>query len=164
MESRRWPERLYRVGQTIGVLSAALIALMTVTDVGLRYFFNKPIFGAAEIVNATLAILVGAGLIVVAALRIHISVDLFDAPLRRLLPNGYPRWVYLWNVLGTAALAALLVRHAWHTVDAKELTAVLEFQIGWIYAATAALVVAAFAVLISNWRAKQMTDDEDDYV
>ena len=119
----------------------------------MRYFFNNAIFGAAEVTNAMLAVLVGAGLIVVAGLRIHICVDLFDGPLRRLFPSGYPRWILVCEVLGTAALAALLVRHAWHTIDFGELTAVLEFPIGWVYAVVAALVIAALAVLLSGWRA-----------
>ncbi len=144
---------LYRVGQAIGAVAAGVIALLTVTDVVMRYFFNNAIFGAAEITNALLAVLVGAGLIVVAALRIHICVDLFDGPLRRFFPSGYPLWIFVWEVLGTAALAALLVRHAWHTIGFGELTSVLEFPIGWVYAAVAALVVAALALLLSGWRA-----------
>ncbi|MGB5354758.1 MAG: TRAP transporter small permease subunit, partial [Woeseia sp.] len=136
-----------------GALSAAAIAILTVADVAMRNLFNNAIFGASEVTNALLAVLVGAGLIIVAALRIHICVDLFDGPLRRLFPNGYPRWILVCELLGTAALAALLVRHAWHTIEFGELTAVLEFPIGWVYALVALLVVAALAVLASGWRA-----------
>ena len=151
--SSSWAPFIYRTGQFIGAVSAGAIALLTVADVVLRYFFNNAIFGAAEITNALLALLVGAGLIVVAALRIHICVDLFDAPLRRMAPTAYPRWIFVWEVLGTAALAALLVRHAWHTIGFGELTSVLEIPIGWVYAAVAALVVAALALLLSGWHA-----------
>lgn len=153
MTDRSWVQPIYRIGQFVGAVSAGAIALLTVTDVVMRYFFNNAIFGAAEVTNALLAILVGAGLIVVAALRIHICVDLFDGPLKRLFPRGYPRWIFVCEVLGTAALAALLVRHAWHTIAFGELTAVLEFPIGWVYAVVAVLVVAALAVLLSGWRA-----------
>lgn len=148
-----WAPILYRIGQAIGAVAAGAIALLTVTDVVMRYFFNNAIFGAAEVTNALLAVLVGAGLIVVAGLRIHICVDLFDGPLRRLFSTGYPRWIFVWEVLGTAALAALLVRHAWHTIGFGERTSVLEFPIGWIYAVVAALIVAALALLLSGWRA-----------
>ena len=155
-----WAPMLYRIGQAVGAFTAGAIALLTVADVVMRYFFNNAIFGAAEVTNALLAVLVGAGLIVVAALRIHICVDLFDGPMRRLFPSGYPRWIYVWEVLGTAALAALLVRHAWHTIGFGELTSVLEFPIGWVYAAVAALVVLALALLLSGWRAP--TEKETD--
>ncbi len=161
MTDRTWVQPIYRIGQFIGAVSAGAIALLTVTDVVMRYFFNNAIFGAAEITNALLAILVGAGLIVVAAMRIHICVDLFDGPLRRRFPNAYPRWIFVCEVLGTAALAALLVRHAWHTISFGELTAVLEFPIGWVYAVVAVLVVAALAVLLSGWRAS--ADHEPDF-
>jgi TRAP-type C4-dicarboxylate transport system permease small subunit len=129
------------------------MVLITVADVFLRYFFNKSIFGAAEVTNAMLGVLVGAGLIIVAAMRIHICVDLFDHTLRRRLPRAYPGWIRATELLGTLALAALMVRHAMHTIEFGELTAVLEFPIGWVYAAVAALLVAAFVVLASGWRA-----------
>jgi TRAP-type transport system small permease protein len=153
MKSKTWALPIYRVGQIIGALSAAAIAILTVADVTMRNLFNNAIFGASEVTNALLAVLVGAGLIIVAGLRIHICVDLFDAPMRRLFPTGYPRWILICELLGTAALAALLVRHAWHTIDFGELTAVLEFPIGWVYALVALLVTAALAVLASGWRA-----------
>ncbi|MEO8559841.1 MAG: TRAP transporter small permease subunit [Rhodospirillales bacterium] len=153
MTQPSWAPIVYRVGQAIGALAAGAIALLTVADVALRYFFNNAIYGAAEVTNAMLAVLVGAGLIIVAALRIHICVDLFDGPLRRRFPTSYPRWIFIWEVLGTAALAALLARHAWHTIGFGELTAVLELPIGWVYAVVAVLVIAALAVLLSGWRA-----------
>lgn len=153
MTDRTWAGQLFRMGQFVGAVTVGVIALLTVADVVMRNFFNNAIFGAAEISNALLAVLVGAGLIVVAGLRMHICVDLFDAPLRKLFPNGYPRWIFFCEVLGTAAQAALLARHAWHTIDFGELTSVLEFPIGWVYAAVAVLVVAALAVLLSGWRA-----------
>lgn len=153
MSNRSWAQPAYRTGQAIGALTAGAISLLTVADVVMRYFFNNAIFGAAEVTNALLAVLVGAGLIVVAGLRIHICVDLFDGPMKKRFPKGYPRWIYICEVLGTVALAALLVRHAWHTIDYGELTAVLEFPIGWVYAVVAVLVIAALAVLLSGWRA-----------
>lgn len=148
-----WPRAVYRLAQAIGALSASAIVLLTVADVAMRYFFNSAMFGVAEVSNALLAVLVGAGLVVVAALRIHICVDLLDAPLRRRFATGYPRWLLAVEAFGTAALAALLVRHAWHTIDFGELTAVLEFPIGWVYAVVGVLVALALALLLSGWRA-----------
>jgi len=152
MAHKAWAHAVYRTGQVVGAISAAGIALLTITDVSLRYLFNKPIFGAAEITDAMLGVLVGAGLIVAAALRIHIRIDLVEAPLRSRFPSGYPRWKWLSEWFGTLAFAALLARHAWHAILARELTAVLEFQIGWIYAAVALLVVGALATLLSDYR------------
>ncbi|HRQ59222.1 MAG TPA: TRAP transporter small permease [Azoarcus taiwanensis] len=136
------------------------IALLTAADVVLRYFFNAAIFGAAEVANALLAVLVGAGLIIVAAQRLHICVDLFDAPLRKRLPKLYPRWILGAELLGTAALAMLLVQHAMHTIDFGELTPVLEFPIGWVFALVALLVIMALAVLLSGWRDDDMHQEE----
>jgi TRAP-type C4-dicarboxylate transport system permease small subunit len=153
MATQTWARPLYRVGQFVGALAVIVIALLTAADVVMRYFFNAAIFGAAEVANALLAIVVGAGLIVVAAQRIHICVDLFEGPLRKRFPTLYSRWVFGTEVLGTAALAVLLAQHAWHTIEFGELTAVLEFPIGWIFALVALFVTMALAVLISGWRA-----------
>jgi TRAP-type transport system small permease protein len=158
--ARNWARPIYRFGQTVGVVTAVTIVLITVTDVGLRYFFNKAIFGGAEITNALLGVLVGAGLIIVAGLRNHICVDLFDHALRRRLPRAYPGWIRITEILGTLTMAVLMVRHAIHTIEFGELTAVLEFPIGWVYALIAVLLVAASAVLTSGWRAPAEHDSE----
>jgi TRAP-type C4-dicarboxylate transport system permease small subunit len=153
MTAQDWARPIYRFGQTVGVVTAVTMVLITVADVGLRYFFNNSIFGGAEVTNAMLGVLVGAGLVIVAGLRNHICVDLFDQTLRRRLPRAYPGWIRVTELLGTLALAALMVRHAIHTIEFGELTAVLEFPIGWVYAVVGALLVAALAVLVSGWRA-----------
>ncbi len=152
MIAQDWARPIYRFGQTVGVVCAVTMVLLTVADVGMRYFFNKSIFGGAEITNAMLGVLVGAGLIIVAGMRNHICVDLFDHVLRRRLPRAYPGWIRITELLGTMALAALMVRHAMHTIEFGELTAVLEFPIGWVYAVVAVLLVAALLVLLSGWR------------
>jgi len=160
MAQHAWAQAVYRTGQTVGALSAVSIALLTVTDVSLRYLFNRPIFGAAEITNALLGVLVGAGLIVAAALRIHIRIDMLEAPLRKRFPTGYPRWNHLSELLGTLAFAALLVKHAWRTVSDRELTAVLEFPIGWVYVVVALLVIGALAILFSDYRPPTAEDGD----
>ena len=160
MAHQTWAQAVYRTGQIVGALSASSIALLTVTDVALRYLFNRPIFGAAEITNALLGVLVGAGLIVAAALRIHIRIDMLEAPLRKRFPTGYPHWNRLSELLGTLAFAALLIKHAWRTISDRELTAVLEFPIGWIYAIVALLVLGALAILLSGYRPLPLAEDE----
>ena len=153
-------QAIYRTGQVVGALSAASIALLTITDVTLRYLFNMPIFGAAEITNALLGVLVGGGLIVAAGLRIHIRIDMFEALVRSRFPKGYPRWKWATEWLGTLAFAALLARHAWHTIADREVTAVLEFPIGWVYALVALLVFGALIVLLSGYRPPSAADED----
>jgi len=160
MAHQAWAQAIYRVGQIVGALSASAIALLTVTDVSLRYLFNRPIFGAAEITNALLGVLVGAGLIVAAGLRIHIRIDMFAMPLRSRFPSGYGRWNRASELLGTLAFTALLVRHAWHTISDRELTAVLEFPIGWVYAIVAFLTFGALVVLASGYQPLSAAEDE----
>lgn len=55
--------------------------LLTVVDVGGRYFFNRPVLGSFEITEMMLAALVFCALPVVSLAREHITVDLLDAVL-----------------------------------------------------------------------------------
>ncbi|MGH8675263.1 MAG: TRAP transporter small permease [Burkholderiales bacterium] len=158
MKSELWARPVYRLGQWVGALAAAGISLLTIGDVTLRFLSNNSIFGASEITYALLGILVGAGFVVVAGLRIHISIDLLDRPLRRRFPRGYARWLYVSEIAGSFVFAALLIRHAWHTIGEGELTAVLEFRIGWVHALVGGLTLAALAVLLSGWRAPHEVD------
>ncbi len=57
--------------------------------------------------------------------------------------RGYALWVIAWEWVGTVLLAILLGRHAWHVWRSNELTPVLEFPIGWVYAATTLLIALA---------------------
>ena len=63
---------LHHVGQWVVVL----MVLVTVTDVGLRYIFNRPILGSYEITQFMMAILIFASVGYTMAVKEHISVDL----------------------------------------------------------------------------------------
>ncbi len=69
-----------------GLVSLILFVLMTLTfiDVVGRYFFNKPVQGAYEIIEIGLGIAVFAGLPLVTWDRAHVTVGLFDDLFRGL--------------------------------------------------------------------------------
>lgn len=148
MQHPRLVRAVYIFGQVVCVLGASFIVLLTVAGVLMRSGFNKAIFGGDELTNLVLAPLIGAGLILVSAMRIHIRVDLFESGLKRRWPAGHARWVSGFDLLGTLALGVLLLLHALHTLKAEERSVVLEWPVGGFYLATGLLVLGAAFVHI----------------
>ena len=69
-----------RLSQVLSAVAAATLALMmflTALDVCLRYFFNRPLAGAFELVGYMMAILVPFSIAYCYQERGHIVVDLF---------------------------------------------------------------------------------------
>ena len=69
-----------RLSQLLSGIAAAILALMmflTALDVCLRYFFNRPLAGAFELVGYMMAILVPFSIAYCYQERGHIVVDLF---------------------------------------------------------------------------------------
>jgi len=61
----------------IGATMLALMMFLTVTDVGLRYVFNRPLSGAFELVGYMMAILVPFSIAYCGYKNEHITVDFF---------------------------------------------------------------------------------------
>lgn len=69
-----------RLSQLLSAIAAAILALMmflTALDVCLRYFFNRPLAGAFELVGYMMAILVPFSIVYCYQEKGHIVVDLF---------------------------------------------------------------------------------------
>ena len=60
-----------------GVTILALMMLLTVTDVTLRYFFNKPLLGSYEVTELMMAVLAASTIGYAAIQKSHVNVDLF---------------------------------------------------------------------------------------
>ena len=59
-----------------GLAVLALMMLLTVADVTLRYFFSKPILGSYEITELMMAVLAASTVGYAATLKAHVNVDL----------------------------------------------------------------------------------------
>lgn len=92
------------IEQGVGLLLITLLALMvalTFADVIGRRLFNTPVFGAHDITEHLMALIIIAGLPLLTARRGHLSVDLFD----RWLPQ--PGW-RAWHKAVDGLIAAVL--------------------------------------------------------
>lgn len=70
-------EKLSRLMSVIAGAALTFIMLLTVCDVFLRYFFDKPIIGTFEIVGLGGAVAIGFALPITSWMRGHIFVDFF---------------------------------------------------------------------------------------
>lgn len=95
-----------------GVVGLAMFAMMGVTfaDVVGRYLLSKPVPGATELVQISMAVLIGAALPLVSAARGHITMALFTDHLRGRVRRAL-------DVLLHIAAAALLAFLAWRMGD-----------------------------------------------
>ncbi len=117
-----------------GLLFAMMI--LTFVDVVGRYVFTAPVFGAAEMIQFLLAMTIFAGLGLVNASDDHISVDLFDRPLSRLLPRLRPLLIQLFSLIAMIIIAYQLTEFAIEAQQNNRITVVLEWP----------LAVVAFAI------------------
>ncbi len=79
--------RLSQVLSAIAAVTLALMMFLTALDVCLRYFFNRPLAGAFELVGYMMAILVPFSIAYCYQQRGHIVVDLFMERFRSKTRN-----------------------------------------------------------------------------
>jgi len=137
------------VGLLLVVMLAAIVAL-TFTDVVGRRLFNTPVFGANDITEHLMALIIFSGLPLLTARRGHLSIDLFDHWLLR------PKWRF-WHKAVDVLIAAVLGLTAWQYFlsiqeahEFNEVSPALTIPRAWMYtfiAITTALaaVLALFA-------------------
>ncbi len=124
------------------------LMLLTCADVGGRYFFNQPVWGAFELTEMMLAALIFAGLPLVSLRNEHVTVDLFD-PVT-------PDWLFriqhivacAIGVACTGYLAWRLWLRAGDMLAAGETTAQLKLTVGWLTCAMSLLMTLTAAALL----------------
>jgi TRAP-type transport system small permease protein len=147
---RRWVE-------TVLVCLMSLMVALTFTDVIGRRLFDHPVFGAHDLTEHLMALLVFTGLPLLTLAAMHLKVDLFD---KFLLQPRFAWWAKT-TILLTAVVFAIL---AW-TLVSKAISAATNSEVsqglnipraplyGWmaVCAALSALaaVYTAFAAPIS---------------
>lgn len=129
------------IEQGVGLLLITLLALMvalTFADVIGRRLFNTPVFGAHDITEHLMALIIFAGLPLLTAQRGHLSVDLFD---RWLLQPGWRAWHKAVDGLIAAVLGLIAWEYALAVGEAQainEVSSALTIPRAWMYAFMAA--------------------------
>jgi len=126
-----------RLQQLVEILLMTFLSgmvLLTFTDVIGRRLFNTPVFGAHDITEHLMAVIVFSGLPLLTANRAHLSIDLFD---RWLLQPQWRIWHYLVNGLIAAVLALIAYEFAvsvQEAQDMREVSQALGIPRAWMYA------------------------------
>lgn len=133
---------LIRIAEIAAAILIFTMMMLTFADVIGRYVFTAPIFGAAEMIQFLLAMTIFAGLCLVNARDEHITVELFEGPLNRLLPRIRPIIIQLFSVVVMTIIAVQLYEFALEARRVGSRTVVLE----WPFAAVA-FTVAGLSVV-----------------
>ena len=126
-----------RLQQLVEILLMTFLSgmvLLTFTDVIGRRLFNTPVFGAHDITEHLMAVIIFSGLPLLTANRAHLSIDLFD---RWLLLPQWRIWHYLVNGLIAAVLALIAYEFAvsvQEAQDMREVSQALGIPRAWMYA------------------------------
>ncbi len=127
-------KRLQQVVEILLMTFLSGMVLLTFTDVIGRRLFNTPVFGAHDITEHLMAVIVFSGLPLLTANRAHLSIDLFD---RWLLQPQWRIWHYLVNGLIAAVLALIAYEFAvsvQEAQDMREVSQALGIPRAWMYA------------------------------
>lgn len=161
-----WRDRLEQA--VSGVLVALLFAMVALTfvDVLGRRLFNTPVFGANDITEHLMAVIIFAGLPLITARRGHLSIDLLDKWLLQ------PQWRW-WHKLvdGLIALVWALVAYQYflaifEAIDINEVSPALTIPRAWMYAlmSVCAGLAAVAALLVAPPRHHEANDLDSDEV
>ncbi|MGA1289103.1 MAG: TRAP transporter small permease [Rubrivivax sp.] len=146
---------LSRIERLVGSLLVGTLFVMvalTFVDVVGRRFFDKPVYGAHDMTEHLMALIVFAGLPLLTARREHLSIDLLDA---WLLQPSFAFWHRVVNLLVAVTLAVISVEFwtaAQEAAEIKEVSQALNIPRGWAYyfiSATSALAAVA-ALFVRN--------------
>ena len=136
-----------RIGLIVGSVLLALMMVLTVVDVLMRYVFSAPLPSVAELTQIMLSMTVFAGFILVSRDGSHIVVSLFEPTLTRIAPRMYRLLYAISNTVGTAFILWVLILTARDAFIFQEVTEVLEIPFIWILSVLA--VSTALALVTS---------------
>lgn len=149
--SRTLSHTLYQAQRAVQVLLMVFLAamvLLTFIDVIGRRVFNTPVFGAHDITEHLMAVIVFSGLPLLTAQRAHLSIDLLD---RWLLLPPWRYWHGVVNILMALVLGLAAFQFGIAVEEAHEMHEVsqaLGIPRSWMYSyMTATTALAALAAL-----------------
>ena len=106
MKARDWVQRFLLVLDSLAVLMVLAMVLLTITDVSMRKFVDKPMTGVTEMVELALGVAFFFALPGVFWRCAHITMDIID--------DHWPQWRSTLQRVATAFNALVLVVLVWH--------------------------------------------------
>jgi TRAP-type C4-dicarboxylate transport system permease small subunit len=131
----------------LGGICMAVMAIMTVADVFMRYVFLSPLPGTSEHTQLLMALIVFSGLVLVTREGTHIVVSLFETTINRLVPKLYDRIYFVANVFGLGLIIYAMIMATRDMYEFEEETLVMEYPLVYLGGIVVLLLVLAFAQL-----------------
>jgi TRAP-type C4-dicarboxylate transport system permease small subunit len=156
---------LWLVETIVAIMVIAMVAL-TFADVIGRRIFGAPIYGANDITEHLMALIVFAGLPIVTARGLHLSVDLFC----KFLDHPTMRW---WKMMTEISVGVILAVVAWvffnHAENAQTIREVSQalnvprapLYVYMAYSAALSSVLAFVAAIMGSFGATKHEKTED---
>jgi TRAP-type C4-dicarboxylate transport system permease small subunit len=136
----------------LGALCLTAMVAVTCAEVFMRYFFNRPIFGSAEMTQILLGMLVFAGMFAVTRDRGHVNVSLFEPFLLKHFRRGYRSLFDVCTLIGVLAVAVILGWRVWDLTHYPETTVVLRLPMLWIVGIMTFLALLAVVAAVAAMR------------
>lgn len=158
-----WLQRLRNAARMAVAGIVFIMMMVTVVDVAGRYLFNAPLFGALELTEILMGLLVFIGMPLATARREHISISLLSDALS-------PRWAAAQARLFDAVCAAVCLVVVWRMwiyaqrlVRSGEHTQQLHISVGLVVQVMAVLfAVTAIVFLVNALRPQPVVRDNTD--
>jgi len=162
MKARDWIQRFLLVLDSLAVLMVLAMVLLTITDVSMRKFVDKPMTGVTEMVELALGVAFFFALPGVFWRCAHITMDIID--------DHWPQWRSALQRVATAFNALVLVVLVWHmwqpmldVVSFGDTSADLQIPKIWFMApAWMGILFSLLVVMLQMWMGTEPAAAKDE--
>ena len=162
MKARDWIQRFLLVLDSLAVLMVLAMVLLTITDVSMRKFVDKPMTGVTEMVELALGVAFFFALPGVFWRCAHITMDIID--------DHWPQWRSALQRVATAFNALVLVVLVWHmwqpmldVISFGDTSADLQIPKIWFMApAWVGILLSLLVVMLQLWMGTEPVAAKDE--
>lgn len=162
MKARDWVQRFLLVLDSLAVLMVLAMVLLTITDVSMRKFVDKPMTGVTEMVELALGVAFFFALPGVFWRCAHITMDIID--------DHWPQWRLVLQRVATVFNAVVLVVLVWHmwqpmldVISFGDTSADLQIPKIWFMApAWMGILLSLLVVMLQMWMGTEPAAAKDE--
>ena len=163
MKARDWVQRFLLVLDSLAVLMVLVMVMLTITDVSMRKFVDKPMTGVTEMVELALGVAFFFALPGVFWRCAHITMDIID--------DHWPQWRSSLQRVASVFNAVVLVVLVWHmwqpmldVISFGDTSADLQIPKIWFMApAWMGILFSLLVVMLQMWMGTEPAAAKDDH-
>jgi len=163
MKARDWVQRFLLVLDSLAVLMVLAMVLLTITDVSMRKFVDKPMTGVTEMVELALGVAFFFALPGVFWRCAHITMDIID--------DHWPQWRSSLQRVASVFNAVVLVVLVWHmwqpmldVISFGDTSADLQIPKVWFMApAWMGVLFSLLVVMLQMWMGTEPAAAQDEH-